>query len=171
MGETVHWIDEAFLARNCEDGNPPAIDGPHVDYYVDQSIVKPFAGYDLSAYDIVIGLWKPENMSNPVVDYPLAVMDGSTLDEDCVIPVWRNYTNDNWERKSDHQICFWRTEVRRQAKVVLLPRTNRRRSLGFSPLHQRKKWKTIRLWTHFFSRAKLAKKLFKAGAQLKRGSA
>jgi len=90
--ETVHWIDEAFLARNCEDGNPPAIDGPHVDYYVDQSIVKPFAGYDLSAYDIVIGLWKPENMSNPVVDYPLAVMDGSTLDEDCVIPVFGEIT-------------------------------------------------------------------------------
>ena len=60
--ETVYWIDEAFLARNTTGGNPPAVDGPHVDYHVDQSVVKEFAGYDMSDFDIVVGLWKPTNM-------------------------------------------------------------------------------------------------------------
>jgi len=86
--ETVYWIDEAFLARNTTGGNPPAVDGPHVDYHVDQSVVKEFAGYDMSDFDIVVGLWKPANMTTPVVDYPLAVMDASTFHKDQVIPLF-----------------------------------------------------------------------------------
>lgn len=86
--ERVDWIDEAFLARDTQGGNPPAVDGPHVDYHVDQSVVKDFCGYDVSGYDIMLGLWKPANMSTPIVDYPLAVMDFSTFDADKICPVF-----------------------------------------------------------------------------------
>jgi len=92
--ETIYWIDEAFLARSFDGGNPPAVNGPHLDYYPDQSIVMPFAGYDMSSFDIVLGLWKPANMDTPVVDYPLAIMDASTFDEDRVIPFFGEITQE-----------------------------------------------------------------------------
>jgi len=92
--ETIYWIDEAFLARSFDGGNPPAVDGPHLDYYPDQTIVMPYAGYDMSSFDIVLGLWKPANMDTPVVDYPLAIMDASTFDEDRVIPFFGEITQE-----------------------------------------------------------------------------
>jgi len=89
----LHWIDAAFLSRNTEGGNPPAVDGPHLDYYVDQNVSKEWCGYDQSGYDIVLGIWKPANMTTPVVDFPLAVMDASTFHKSQVIPMFGEMSN------------------------------------------------------------------------------
>jgi len=82
------WIDEAFLARSVDGGNEPAIDVAHLDYHVNQTLTKPWAGYDLHDFgvDMILGLWMPDNMDSPVVDYPLAVVDGSTFEPEDTIP-------------------------------------------------------------------------------------
>jgi len=91
------------LFRGDEGQNPAAVDGPHVDNYPDLKKAEQWrAGYKDKYTEeedpekkaqlmrakkyMMIGLWKPINMKNPVLDHPLAVMDKSTWRpwEDCV---------------------------------------------------------------------------------------
>merc|ERR1711953_548863 len=103
--DKMQWYDQAFLARKVDGANPPAVDGPHLDYHIDQSVVLAHAGYDMSAFDIIIGLWKPANMTTPVVDYPLAIMDASTLDADRVVPFFGEIKQETIDKKT-HSIKF-----------------------------------------------------------------
>jgi len=87
------WYDDGFLQRSFDGSNEPAIDGPHLDYHVDHSLTKEWAGYDLSEIDMIIGIWKPDNMDTPVVDYPLALMDASTFEPTDSRPFKLEFTN------------------------------------------------------------------------------
>lgn len=92
--EVTMWLDCLF--RGGEGENPPAVDGPHLDTYPDWDLVDQetsVEGYSVDAtkyrkeeYEakgwklVYLGFWKPINMSNPVYDFPLTMIDASTLD-------------------------------------------------------------------------------------------
>jgi len=82
------WFDEAFLQRYVNGNNEPALDFAHLDYHPDQSLSMAWAGYNVSDFDMILGLWKPDNMDTPVVDYPLALVDGSTFGPEEAIPFY-----------------------------------------------------------------------------------
>jgi len=90
-----------FLKRGGPGNNPPAVNGPHLDFYQDRSQAEAFRGppseEDTEKYKedpmvkdfelfgqapIVVGVWKPVMMPNPVHDYPLCVMDAASFQED-----------------------------------------------------------------------------------------
>jgi len=111
--EIVQWT--GFLFRGGEGQNSPAVDAPHLDAYPDWKKAKEFNNYDdygkvfkeelnnpdgemqkkmekwkefekLDKNELYyIGFWKPIQMANPVLDFPLALMDASTFDtkDDC----------------------------------------------------------------------------------------
>jgi len=87
------WYDDGFLQRTFDGSNEPAVDAPHLDYHVNQTMIKEWADYDLSDLDMIIGIWKPDNMDTPVVDYPLALMDASTFEPTDSRPFKLEFTN------------------------------------------------------------------------------
>jgi len=91
------WTD---LLKRGTANNPPALNGPHLDHFQDRKQAQEFVGcgvghykakgtteapgVDFEAYGaaaIVVGVWKPVMMRNPVLDYPLCVLDASTFRE------------------------------------------------------------------------------------------
>jgi len=86
--KVLNWT--GFLFRGGEGENPGAVDGLHLDSYPDWDQVKEYNSYGQASQEemdaftpseetFYIGLWKPINMKNPVLDHPLAIMDSSTL--------------------------------------------------------------------------------------------
>lgn len=84
----IHWCE--FLKRGGNGNNPPATDGPHLDYYQDWAEAAEFSGWqkddgtpvaaDPSAHpDVVLGVWRPVGMANPVLDFPLVYLDGASF--------------------------------------------------------------------------------------------
>jgi len=93
--EHVLWFDDGVVLRDADGDNPPAWDTPHLDFYFDQTSAccNFTTSVDVTKrYDLILGIWKPIAMRNPVVDYPLTVMDASTLDEERVVKV-KTYIN------------------------------------------------------------------------------
>jgi len=82
------WFDDAFLQRETNGLNEPAVNTPHLDYHPNQTLVQAWAGYDVTDFDMILGIWKPDNMDTPVVDLPLAVIDGSSFDPEEAIPFY-----------------------------------------------------------------------------------
>ena len=77
----ILWMD--FLKRGGPGNNKPAVDGPHLDYYQDWQATMEYGGHAESGKadqpDVVLGVWRPVLMSNPVLDYPFVYMDASTF--------------------------------------------------------------------------------------------
>lgn len=75
------WLMD-FLKRGGSTGNPPATDGPHLDYYQDWSATMQFRDGctppSSDTPDVVLGIWRPCMMNSPVYDYPLVFMDAAT---------------------------------------------------------------------------------------------
>jgi hypothetical protein len=87
---------EGNLLRGGAGANPPATNGLHLDLYPDLEQVKKVqqGGQDEIAEEefeglemkIVLGLWMPREMANPVYDYPLLVGDASTFEPEDIVP-------------------------------------------------------------------------------------
>ncbi|GMI38256.1 hypothetical protein TrCOL_g11062 [Triparma columacea] len=73
------WMD--FLKRGGQGNNKPAVDGPHLDYYQDWHAAMSYGGHSSpdEEPDVVLGVWRPVLMKNPVLDYPFVYMDASTF--------------------------------------------------------------------------------------------
>lgn len=84
----IYWFDDAFLQRHVNGANEPVINGLHLDYHPNQRISMDWSGYNVSDFDMILGVWKPDNMDTPVVDYPLALVDGTTWGIEDVIPFY-----------------------------------------------------------------------------------
>jgi len=81
----MFWLD--FLKRGGKDCNPPATDGPHLDYWQDWDACGDFAGRGRTDEPgLVFGVWRPVMMSNPVLDYPLVYMDKRDYGEEVSVP-------------------------------------------------------------------------------------
>jgi len=86
---------EGNLLRGGDSANPPAKNGLHLDLYPDMEKVKAMNAKG-SANDqpedeelemkMVLGLWMPRDMANPVYDYPLFFGDASTFAPEDVVP-------------------------------------------------------------------------------------
>jgi len=85
--DQILWFDDFILQRSVDGDNPPAINQIHLDYHIDQSKTIAWNGDDfINNLDMILGVWMPDNMNTSVVDYPLAFMDGTTLNNEDVIP-------------------------------------------------------------------------------------
>jgi len=118
--ETMFWFDEAFLQRELKGKSEPAFYACHLDYHPDQSLSNAWAGWNVSAFDMILGLWKPDNMETPVVDYPLAFINGSTFEASHAVPFFGQ--SDSFIQA----IPFFGAEVRRFVSSAL----------KFSPQHK-----------------------------------
>jgi len=115
--ESLFWFDEAFLRRELNGNNEPALYMCHLDYHPDQSLSNTWAGWNVSDFDMILGVWKPDNMETPVVDYPLAFIDGSTFEASQAVPVFG---------QSEQTLMNGTAEVRRFVSSAL----------NFSPKHK-----------------------------------
>jgi hypothetical protein len=84
---------EGSLMRGGDDTNPPATNGLHLDFYPDMEKVKAMGANGSSdqpddglEMKMVLGLWMPREMANPVYDYPLFVGDASTFVLEDIVP-------------------------------------------------------------------------------------
>jgi len=88
--DVTRVVFQAFLLRGGGD-NPPAANGLHLDMYPDMDRLQDFvrAGKvqespadDLGGLELkmVLGLWMPREMTNPVHDFPFFFADASTFD-------------------------------------------------------------------------------------------
>mmetsp|Transcript_7125 Transcript_7125/g.17728 ORF Transcript_7125/g.17728 Transcript_7125/m.17728 type:complete len:321 (+) Transcript_7125:32-994(+) len=85
-----------YLLRGGPNANPPATDGLHLDFYPDMERVKAVHGkpdeqklypeFDGLEMKMVLGLWMPREMANPVYDHPLFFGDASTFAPEDVVP-------------------------------------------------------------------------------------
>lgn len=93
----MEWMD--FLKRGGPKNNPPATNGPHLDYYQDWPQRQLFAGFEGDAAsldaapDIVLGVWRPCMMANPVHDYPMALVSAATLKESAQVRFEQKFTH------------------------------------------------------------------------------
>jgi len=116
--DQILWFDDFALQRAVDGDNPPAINQIHLDYHIDQSITKAWTGYDLgSNFDMILGVWMPDNMNTPVVDYPLAFMDANTLDNEDVIPVFGELQQKSMEESTGtYRVKFTSSAVKHNSK-------------------------------------------------------
>ena len=82
------WFD--FLKRGGSGNNPPATDGPHLDYYQDWAQGQVYRDMeaqtsDADIPDLVIGVWRPCMMKNPVYDYPFVYCSADTFKESAMV--------------------------------------------------------------------------------------
>ena len=88
-----------FLLRGGNGANPPAANGLHLDLFPDLERVNAFSaakGGDNTTTDdpelaglqlrMILGLWMPRDMSNPVHDYPFFMGDASTFKPEDIVP-------------------------------------------------------------------------------------
>lgn len=74
---------------------PAALGGPHLDYYQDMEKVADFSNDpSVKEIDIIVGVWKPFQMANPVRDVPLAVVDARTFSADDMIEQHLTFSED-----------------------------------------------------------------------------
>jgi len=95
----VHKVEiGGVLLRGGAGSNPPATNGLHLDYYPDWERHREYRGdekvEDKSGLEmrIVLGLWMPREMANPVYDYPLLIGDASTFTSEDVVPMEQQFT-------------------------------------------------------------------------------
>jgi len=113
--DEIAWYDDFFLQRFVDGGNPPAIDAPHLDFHVDQTLTKAWVGQDMTVFDMILGIWKPDNMDSPVVDYPLAFMDATTLDPKDAIPLFGDVEQTKMDQ-TVHRIKFTSSSMKYNSK-------------------------------------------------------
>ena len=86
---------EYFFKPGGKGNNAPAVNGPHLDYYQNMTALNDFVGnfytdsYNMTGLedlqadfynaDLILGVWRPVGMKNPVYDYPLIYMDAQTF--------------------------------------------------------------------------------------------
>ena len=83
--KTVTWTSFLLRGEGLSGSNPPATDGAHLDNYQNISALREFTGNNHSLSNekeqlqVTIGFWKPIQMSTPVCDYPLTLMDAASF--------------------------------------------------------------------------------------------
>lgn len=90
--ESIIVYPGTFLRRGGPGENPPAVDGFHVDYYQDLDKYNAYSDYSLDV-DMIIGVWKPIDMHDPIQDTPLAMIDGRTFKLEDHVPTELHMTH------------------------------------------------------------------------------
>jgi len=88
------------LLRGGAGANQPATNGLHLDVYPDLERVKAVSGKKDAPNDdtaglelkMMLGLWMPREMNNPVHDYPFFFGDASTFTIDDAVPMTQDFS-------------------------------------------------------------------------------